>query len=364
MISILGTGTDNVDLEEARRRGIVVSNTPAINHVAVAELCIGLLLATWRNLSAGDRWLRQGLWWHPPTAHEIRGKTLGLLGPGAIGTEMARLGRGIGMNVIAWSPTHDAARAVRLGVALVERDEIFRRSDAVSLHLRNTPQSRGSVGRREFELMKPSAILINTARAGIINQDDLVAALKSSRIAGQDSTCTRWNRCRSNRIHTPHSTTSSLPRTWGHQARVEFTFAQDAGRQHHRLDRRAARARGEPVSRRRLRHWHRHGIGRYPCLPNRNAALTSNKAHPSAQGGIRQPVRGFQFLIMARAFSSCFGWSCFSASARISCASICSAPINADAEMLDQTKAYSGFDLMPIPLWYMRASAIWACAWP
>jgi phosphoglycerate dehydrogenase-like enzyme len=161
-----------------------VSNTPAINHVAVAELCIGLLLATWRNLSAGDRWLRQGLWRHPPTAHEIRGKTLGLLGLGAIGTEMARLGRGIGMNVIAWSPTHDAARAVRLGVALVERDEIFRRSDAVSLHLRNTPESRSSVGRREFELMKPSAILINTARTGIINQDDLVAALKSSRIAG------------------------------------------------------------------------------------------------------------------------------------------------------------------------------------
>lgn len=184
MISILGTGTDNVDLDEARRRGIVVANTPAINHVAVAELCIGLLFATWRNLPAGDRWLRQGLWKHPPTAHEIRGRTLGLLGLGAIGAETARLGNGIGMNVIAWSPRHDPERAARLGVELVERDEVFRRSDAVSLHLRNTPQSQGSVGRREFELMKRDAILINTARAGIVNQDDLVAALKSSRIAG------------------------------------------------------------------------------------------------------------------------------------------------------------------------------------
>jgi D-3-phosphoglycerate dehydrogenase len=184
MISILGTGTDNVDLDEARRRDIVVTNTPAINHVAVAELCIGLLMATWRNLPAGDRWLRQGLWKHPPTAHEIRGKTLGLLGLGAIGAETARIGRGIGMNVIAWSTTRDPDRAARLGVELVERDEVFRRSDAVSLHLRNTPQSQGSVGRRELELMKPGAILVNTARAGIVVQDDLVWALKSGRIAG------------------------------------------------------------------------------------------------------------------------------------------------------------------------------------
>ena len=183
IVSILGTGTDNVDLAEARRRGIVVTNTPAINHVAVAELGMGLLFAAWRNIPAGDRWLRQGRWQHPATAHEITGKTLGLLGLGAIGAEMARLGKGIGMQVIAWSRTADPERAARLGVELVERDEVFKRSDAVSLHLRNTPEMRGSVGRREFELMKPSAILINTARAGILNQDDLVWALTSGRIA-------------------------------------------------------------------------------------------------------------------------------------------------------------------------------------
>ncbi len=184
IVSILGTGTDNVDLVEARRRGIIVTNTPAINHVAVAELCIGLLIGVWRNIPAGDRWLRQGQWKHPPTAHEIKGKTLGLLGLGAIGAETARLGRGIGMNVVAWSPTNDPKRAERLGVELVERDEVFRRADAVSLHLRNSPEVRGSVGRREFELMKKTAVLVNTARAAIINQDDLVAALKSGRIAG------------------------------------------------------------------------------------------------------------------------------------------------------------------------------------
>lgn len=184
IISILGTGTDNVDLAEARKHGIAVTNTPAINHVAVAELCIGMLIGIWRNFPAGDRWLRQGEWKHPPTAHEITGKTLGLLGLGAIGAETARLGRGIGMKVIAWSPTRDPKRAERLGVELVDRDEVFRRADAVSLHLRNTPEMRGSVGRREFELMKKTAVLVNTARAAIINQDDLVAALKSGRIAG------------------------------------------------------------------------------------------------------------------------------------------------------------------------------------
>lgn len=184
IVSILGTGTDNVDLAEARKRGIVVTNTPAINHVAVAELCIGMLMAIWRNFPAGDRWLRQGEWKHPPTAHEIKGKTLGLVGLGTIGAETARLGRGIGMKIIAWSPTHDPKRAERLGVELVARDEVFKRADAVSLHLRNSPEVRGSVGRREFELMKPSAVLVNTARAAILNQDDLVWALTNGKIAG------------------------------------------------------------------------------------------------------------------------------------------------------------------------------------
>ena len=183
MIAVLGVGTDNIDLAAAKRRGVMVTNTPGANSVSVAELALGLMFAVVRAIPLSDRRLRAGTWQHPP-AFEFQGKTLGLLGLGAIGSHLARLGRGIGMEVIAWSWSTDPERARRLGVELVERDEVFRRADVVSVHLRNTTEARGSVGRRELELMKPSAVLINTARAAILNQDDLVEALRSGRIAG------------------------------------------------------------------------------------------------------------------------------------------------------------------------------------
>jgi phosphoglycerate dehydrogenase-like enzyme len=183
MISVQGVGTDNVDLAAARRRGVVVTNTPGVNSLSVAELGLGLMFAVVRGIPLSDRRLREGVWQHPK-AFEFQGKTLGLLGLGAIGSQMARLGRGIGMRVLAWSWRRDLERAERLGVELVERDELFRRSDVVSVHLRNTSEARGSVGRPELELMKPTAILINTARAAILDQDALVEALRSGRIAG------------------------------------------------------------------------------------------------------------------------------------------------------------------------------------
>ena len=183
MISIMGTGTDNVDLEAATRRGIVVTNTPAVGAVSVAELTLGLLLSVARALPLSDRRVRAGIWQHVE-GPELQGKTLGLLGLGAIGQHMARLGRGLGMRVIAWSFTNDPARAAACGAELVERDDVFWRSDVVSVHLRNTPEARGLVGRRELGLMKPSALLLNTARAAIVDQDALVEALRAGRIAG------------------------------------------------------------------------------------------------------------------------------------------------------------------------------------
>jgi phosphoglycerate dehydrogenase-like enzyme len=97
---------------------------------------------------------------------------------------MARLGNGIGMRVIGWSFSPDEARAAEAGVELVERDEVFRQADVLSLHLRNSPEAQGFVGRRELGLMKPTAYLINTARAAIVDQDALVEALRAGRIAG------------------------------------------------------------------------------------------------------------------------------------------------------------------------------------
>jgi phosphoglycerate dehydrogenase-like enzyme len=183
MVSILGTGTDNVDLVAARRRGITVTNTPGVGAPSVAELTIGLMLAVSRAIPLSDRRLRDGVWQHVE-GPELAGKTLGLLGLGAIGARVATIAQGLGMQVIAWSYSNDPGRAERLGVELVERDEVFHRADVVSVHLRNTPEARGIVGARELGLMKPSAYLINTARGALVDQDALAQALRSGAIAG------------------------------------------------------------------------------------------------------------------------------------------------------------------------------------
>jgi len=183
MVSILGTGTDNVDLEAATRRGISVTNTPGVGAPSVAELTLGLMLGLVRAIPLSDARVRQGTWQHVE-GPELAGKTLGLLGLGAIGQHVARFGRGLGMHVVAWSFSPDAQRADRLGVQLVERDDVFRRADIVSVHLRNTPEMRGVVGARELSLMKPSAYLINTARGALVDESALAAALRANAIAG------------------------------------------------------------------------------------------------------------------------------------------------------------------------------------
>jgi D-3-phosphoglycerate dehydrogenase len=183
LISILGTGTDNVDLKTARERGVTVTNTPGVGAPSVAELTIGLLLAVTRAVPLSDQRVRQGVWQHVE-GPELEGKTLGLLGLGAIGSRVARMAGGLGMHVIAWSFTPDPQRAASLGVELVERDEVFRRSDVVSVHLRNTPEVRGLVGTRELALMQPSAYLINTARGALVDAEALAAAVREGRLAG------------------------------------------------------------------------------------------------------------------------------------------------------------------------------------
>jgi phosphoglycerate dehydrogenase-like enzyme len=183
LVSILGTGTDNVDLGAAKRRSITVTNTPGVGAPSVAELTFGLILAVTRAIPLSDGRLRAGTWQHVE-GPELEGKTLGLLGLGAIGERVARLGRGFGMRVIAWSFAHDPARAARLGVELVERDDVFRTADVVSVHLRNTPEVRSLVGARELALMQSGAYLINTARGALVDQEALAAALRAGRLAG------------------------------------------------------------------------------------------------------------------------------------------------------------------------------------
>lgn len=183
MISILGTGTDNVDLRAARERGVTVTNTPAVGAPSVAELTLGLILSVTKAIPLSDQRVKQGIWQHVE-GPELEGKTLGLLGLGAIGSRVARMARGMGMRVVAWSFTPDLERASTLGVELLERDEIFRQADVVSVHLRNTPEVRGLVGARELALMRPSAYVINTARGALVDADALAVALREHRLAG------------------------------------------------------------------------------------------------------------------------------------------------------------------------------------
>jgi D-3-phosphoglycerate dehydrogenase len=178
LISIWGTGTDNVDLTAAREMGIRVTNTPGVAAIAVAEHALTLMFAVARKIVQVDSQVRQGQW---PRAmvSRIHGKTLGLIGTGAIGGEMARLGKAVGCRVIAW--TFHPRGAIAEWVSF---EDVFRQSDFVSVHVRQSPETVGMIRREHFEMMKPGAILINTARGAIVNEADLLEALQAGRIAG------------------------------------------------------------------------------------------------------------------------------------------------------------------------------------
>jgi len=174
MIAVLGTGTDNVDLQAADRLGIVVTNAPGANARSVAEHAIALMLAVARHVPAHDRSLRAGEWRHYEGV-ELDGKTLGVVGLGNIGRAVAMIGSALGMKVIGWSPTHDADRAARAGVSLVEFGELLRESDVISLNVALSDKTRGLIGADELAIMRRGAILINTARGPLIDEQALIA---------------------------------------------------------------------------------------------------------------------------------------------------------------------------------------------
>jgi D-3-phosphoglycerate dehydrogenase len=179
LLSLWGTGTDNVDLAAAARHGVTVTNTPGVSAFSIAEHALALMLATARRIPRVDAEIRQGHW-PRGQAVQMHGKTLGIVGLGAVGRQFARLGAGTGMGVIAWTMHPNPA----LGFELVSLDELLRSSDVVSLHLRLSSETRGFIGKSEIEKMKPSAILINTARGAIVDEKALLDALTTNRIAG------------------------------------------------------------------------------------------------------------------------------------------------------------------------------------
>jgi D-3-phosphoglycerate dehydrogenase len=183
LISIWGTGTDNVDLAAAVARGITVTNTPGANAVAVAEHTLALMLAVVKQLALADQAMRQG-GWPRNLVPQLRGKRLGIIGTGLIGREVAAMGKGVGLTVVAWTFHPDATLAARLGFRYVELDELLRTSDVLSIHLRATPDAHHFLNRERLALLKPGAVLVNTARGSLVDEAALVECLREKRLAG------------------------------------------------------------------------------------------------------------------------------------------------------------------------------------
>ncbi len=183
LISIWGTGTDNVDLRAAAARDITVTNTPGANAVAVAEHTVALMLAVVKQLAQADQAMRQG-GWPRNLVPQLRGKRLGLIGTGLIGREVAGMARGLGMEVVAWTFHPNAGLAASLGLRYAELDQLLGTSDIVSVHLRATPDTHHFLNRDRLALLKPTAFLVNTARGALIDEAALVEWLREKRIAG------------------------------------------------------------------------------------------------------------------------------------------------------------------------------------
>jgi len=190
MLGITGAKNASLDVPACTARGVVVCNTissPA-GQSATAELALGLLLSVARAIPTGDAAIRAGRFQEGVLVGiTLAGKTLGVIGLGRLGSLMAGYGRALGMNVLAWSQNLTAEAAAAAGAERVGKDELLSRSDAVSLHLVLSPRSRGTIGAAEIARMKPGAILINTSRGPLVDEDALIAALRDGRIfAGLD----------------------------------------------------------------------------------------------------------------------------------------------------------------------------------
>lgn len=183
MITSCSIGTDMFDLDAARARGIVICNQPGRTAPVVAEHMFGLMFAAAKRAAFFTAGLKAGKWIRMDTIF-LQGKVLGIVGAGSTGEEMARLGQAVGMKVMAFTYHPSASRAQELGVEFVDLDFLLKAADVVSLHVKLTEDSRGLIGKRQFEMMKPGAILLNGARGAVVDTSALVEALSSGHLGG------------------------------------------------------------------------------------------------------------------------------------------------------------------------------------
>jgi D-3-phosphoglycerate dehydrogenase len=180
-----GTGIDNVDVEAATRRGVIVANAPRANSVSMAEHTMALLLAQARNVAQAHAALKQGRWersrWQ---GVELQGRTLGVLGLGGTGSLVAQRGLAFGMRLVAWDPWMSTERARSMGVELMELEELFEQADFVTVHLLKTAESTGLIGEKVLARAKPGLRIVNAARGGIVDEEALATAVRDGRVAG------------------------------------------------------------------------------------------------------------------------------------------------------------------------------------
>lgn len=185
VIARAGVGVDNVDVETATKLGILVLNTPEGNTISTCELTMGMLLCLARSIPQLDRSVKEGEWLKgKATGAELFGKTLGLVGLGRIGGEVARRAEAFGMNVIAYDPYISPENASSLGVELVSLRKLLRSSDFISIHAPLNSETYHLISKKEFALMKRGVRIVNCARGGIIEEDSLISALRSGKVAG------------------------------------------------------------------------------------------------------------------------------------------------------------------------------------
>ena len=184
VIARAGVGLDNVDVKAATQSGVMVVNAPTSNIVSAAELAVALMLAAARNIAPANAALKDGEWKRSKyTGIELYEKTVGIVGLGRIGVLVAQRLSAFGMKVIAYDPYVQAGRAAQMGIKLVTLDELLEESDFVSVHLPKTPETLGMIGEEQLAKVKPSVVLVNAARGGIVDEQALYNAVKEGRIA-------------------------------------------------------------------------------------------------------------------------------------------------------------------------------------
>lgn len=225
-----GVGLDNVDLVTAKERGVEVINSPEAPSNAVAELIIGLMFSLARNIPRADSTMKQGKWEKKKlTGFEVQGKTMGIIGLGRIGQLVAKKAKALGMTPLLYNRSRDKVRdfVTELGAELVDIEQVYSESDIISIHLPATPQTKHMVSTEQFEMMKPTAYIMNVARGGIIDEKALKKALDEEKIAGaaldvyeEEPTKDMDLVGRSNVICTPHIGAGSVEASIGNSTIV------------------------------------------------------------------------------------------------------------------------------------------------